>query len=241
MQPMSSSLYYLSRHCFVCEAQGYWIILNARRDKYYCVTESDLRSIGHRLYGWPADPQSASIPQPENDDALIGSLISNGIITCQLDEGKAFAACGLVLCERVADKSSDFESSKITPLSTLRFLLACAKVDWQLRAKPLDCTLSRIERRQQLSTSLNRTKNSTRATDLVNVFNRLRPFYPRPYLCLFDSLALQEFLAKYRAFPRIVFGVTADPFLAHCWVQEGVTLLNDELERVTKFKPILSV
>jgi hypothetical protein len=57
---------------------------------------------------------------------------------------------------------------------------------------------------------------------------------------LFESLALLEFLARYNFFPQVVFGVVADPFQAHCWLQEGSTILNDDLERVGRYRPILS-
>jgi hypothetical protein len=50
-----------------------------------------------------------------------------------------------------------------------------------------------------------------------------------------------EFLASYRFLPQVVFGVIADPFQAHCWLQEGNVVLNDDLERVGKYKPILSM
>jgi hypothetical protein len=58
---------------------------------------------------------------------------------------------------------------------------------------------------------------------------------------LFDSLALLEFLAVYRFFPRIVFGVVADPFQAHCWLQDDAVVLNDDLERLGKYQPILNM
>jgi hypothetical protein len=76
---------------------------------------------------------------------------------------------------------------------------------------------------------------------VIAAFKNLRPLYPRPYLCLFDSLALLEFLASYGSFPRVVFGVVADPFQAHCWLQEGNVVLDDDLERVGRYKPILSM
>jgi Transglutaminase-like superfamily len=38
-----------------------------------------------------------------------------------------------------------------------------------------------------------------------------------------------------------VFGVNADPFEAHCWVQAGSVVLNDTLGRVSSFTPIMSV
>jgi hypothetical protein len=73
------------------------------------------------------------------------------------------------------------------------------------------------------------------------VFDSLRLFYPRPYLCLFDSLALIHFLARFGLYPDWVFGVQADPFEAHCWVQAGSVVLNDTVERVSAFTPIMYV
>jgi len=80
-----------------------------------------------------------------------------------------------------------------------------------------------------------------RARSLVRVFARLRWYYPRPYLCLFDSLALLHFLARFDLFPDWVFGVSADPFEAHCSVQLGDVVLNDTVERVSALIPIMSV
>jgi hypothetical protein len=77
--------------------------------------------------------------------------------------------------------------------------------------------------------------------DLLHTFEVVRPFYPRPYLCLFDSLALIGYLAKQGQFPWLVFGVIAEPFQAHCWVQDGDMVINDTLDRVFPYTPILAV
>lgn len=79
------------------------------------------------------------------------------------------------------------------------------------------------------------------AATLVRQFNTLRPWFPRNYLCLFDSLALLELLARYHLFPSWVFGVHAEPFEAHCWVQQHDVVLNDTLARVERFAPIMAV
>lgn len=73
------------------------------------------------------------------------------------------------------------------------------------------------------------------------IYRKLRPWYPRRYLCLYDSLALVEFLARRRLFPAWVFGVQAQPFGAHCWVQQGDVLLNESTEYASQFTPIMSV
>jgi hypothetical protein len=80
-----------------------------------------------------------------------------------------------------------------------------------------------------------------RATQLVSVFNCLRLFYPRPYLCLFDSLALLEFLAHHGLSPKWIFGVRGEPFEAHCWLQTRETVLNDTVERASSYYTIMTI
>jgi hypothetical protein len=76
---------------------------------------------------------------------------------------------------------------------------------------------------------------------LLSVFKRWRAYYSRPYVCLFDSVCLLRFLNFYNLFPTLVFGVVAEPFHAHCWLQDGGTVLNDTVERVSAYSPIMSV
>lgn len=73
------------------------------------------------------------------------------------------------------------------------------------------------------------------------VFRRLRPWYPASYLCIFDALALIEFLALKKIYPTWVFGVQAQPFGAHCWVQQADQLLNESTEYVGQFTPIMAI
>ena len=39
----------------------------------------------------------------------------------------------------------------------------------------------------------------------------------------------------------LVIGVTASPFGAHAWVQIGDVVLNDSVDRVRRFVPILTI
>jgi hypothetical protein len=235
-------MYFLSKDCFVRNTQDYWIILNARRDKYLCVTHGKLASIGHRLHGWQ-DPSAAEHPSQFSSEAdtLIDSLKSKGVITANSSDGKPFVESECAVCERGVENVEPDAPTKRPLFYVTRFFLACAKIDWHLRKKDLFRILARIERRRPQAPSSDAMSNVTHASTLIAAFKELRPLYPRPYLCLFDSLALLEFLARYRVFPRVVFGVIADPFQAHCWLQEGNVVLNDDLERVGKYKPILSV
>jgi hypothetical protein len=56
--------------------------------------------------------------------------------------------------------------------------------------------------------------------------------------CLERSLALVSVLRGANERAELVLGVTARPFSAHCWVQQGPLLLGDRIERVSNFTPI---
>lgn len=234
-------MYFLSKVCFVCRAQGYWIILDAKRDKYLCVTHADLTLLGPELHGWPAQGNDAehSPNRKAQREAVAESLSSNGVITEDPSKGKRFVDSECLIAGKALESSPSGVPGKPSLPCIARFVWACAKIDWELRAKKFAHTLARIERRRQRAVG-DAMRNFDYASELIATFKALRPIYPRPYLCLFDSLALLEFLACYGVLPRVVFGVVADPFQAHCWLQEGATVLNDNIERVGKFKPILS-
>jgi hypothetical protein len=240
---MSVATYFLSKDCFVCHAQDYWIILNTKRDRYLCVTHADLMSIGSCLHGWEGHTTGidSSVQPFGSSDGLVESLISNGIITVDRNEGKPFAESGFPIRESAIQIPRHLGTAGIPFPCVARFFLACARVDWRLRRQELSCTLAGIECRRRRTGPSGAYHDVACNSMLIAIFKELRPFYPRAYLCLFDSLALIEFLASYSFFPKIIFGVISDPFQAHCWVQDGSVVLNDNLERVEKYQPILSV
>lgn len=57
--------------------------------------------------------------------------------------------------------------------------------------------------------------------------------------CLPRSLALTYALRKAGSNADLVLGVSLNPFAAHAWVQEGDVVLNDALDHVLLFTPIL--
>jgi hypothetical protein len=78
-----------------------------------------------------------------------------------------------------------------------------------------------------------------RARAEAALFASWRPLWPHPFICLNDTLALAWFLSARRAACDIVFGVQARPFAAHCWVETGGEVLNDEAEYCASFDVIL--
>lgn len=69
-------------------------------------------------------------------------------------------------------------------------------------------------------------------------FARARRYVPIEPICLLDSLSLLRFLSRRGLSANIVFGVTPDPFAAHCWVQAGDMVLNETLFDTHAYTPI---
>lgn len=68
-----------------------------------------------------------------------------------------------------------------------------------------------------------------RVLQAASIFQSARIFAPITTRCLLDSISLVRFLARRRLHSSIVFGVTYDPFSAHCWVQTGDIALNENV------------
>jgi hypothetical protein len=119
------------------------------------------------------------------------------------------------------------------------FFISSTKAARQLRDQPFPSIVELVRARKRRNADPARPFDFERAHSLSAVFASLRLFFPRPYQCLFDSLALINLLARFRLYPDWVFGVIAEPFEAHCWVQAGGVVLNDTIKRVSAFTPIM--
>lgn len=76
---------------------------------------------------------------------------------------------------------------------------------------------------------------------VASAFRATRNVRPRASHCLTSSLAFYGLAIKRRLQVRLVFGVQATPFLAHSWVEMDGVVLNDDLEFISCFTPILAL
>lgn len=72
-------------------------------------------------------------------------------------------------------------------------------------------------------------------------YHRWAPFAPAPGKCLLRSFLLLRLLRRRGHDARWVFGVRTWPFRAHCWLQRGTVVLDDDLETLVPLTPILVV
>jgi len=77
--------------------------------------------------------------------------------------------------------------------------------------------------------------------DQVMAFRQILPWAPFQGVCLYRSFFLLAFLRRRGFDATWVFGVQTWPFEAHCWLQVGDIVLDDSLDHVRPFTPILAI
>ena len=75
--------------------------------------------------------------------------------------------------------------------------------------------------------------------DVLDRFQGWIPYAPVSGKCLLRSFLLLRLLRRQGHDAMWVFGVTTWPFAAHCWLQVEDLVLDDELDRVAAYTPIM--
>jgi hypothetical protein len=176
----------------------------------------------------------------ESETRVLQALVEGGLFVLDETSGKKAVlvnteppSTGITICDHAGPAAVKFQHVR-------NFFSAALLASMRLRWSSIECTVRRVERRK-CAAKRSVVDRCPLVAEHTAVFHALRRYYPREYLCLFDSLALVEFLARYGVFPQWVFGVKLEPFGAHCWVQDGSTILNDTVEYVRKFTPIMVI
>ncbi|HEY3784280.1 MAG TPA: lasso peptide biosynthesis B2 protein [Steroidobacteraceae bacterium] len=234
--------YYLSDRAFTCRAGRSWYVLDLTHDSYLRLDRSAFEAMLPLIHGGEALRNiCAEVSADESVAALelALQLQSRGILTntavnvhTPRQAATALPARSIVTC------ASRGLAGRLTAIP--RFLRACRRASRALAECTLLENFCRLRARKWAHTGLP-AFDLAKAQRLALRFIKLRPLYPRDYLCLFDSLALLEFLALHGLCPDFVFGVTDDPFQAHCWVQHADCALNESVEVTSLYTPIMVI
>jgi hypothetical protein len=173
---------------------------------------------------------------------LLQALVARGLLTTDYDRANHSA---IPQVTRASETLLSFRESTHGTWNCLThiesFLVASRRAHLALRECSLEETTRALRARRQERPFEQLSPESSKAKGLVRDFFSLRPLFPRNYLCLFDSLALLNFLLMHRISASWVFGVQAEPFAAHCWLQVGSTVLNDTVDNTSMYKPVMVV
>lgn len=233
---------YLSKHVHVAFSGVNCIFLDLRRDRYISASRIALASLDPAPAGMPeADGDSQTDGPKAPTSKLLTALKAAGLVTSEPQLGKPFLPTPAPSPAAELASPDTLRRSAEDRRHACMALLACVRATGSLRFHSIESTVNRVISRGTKGRAAANAFDYERASALVDKFQKFRPMYPRNYLCLFDSLALLDFLAFYRMYPRWLFGIRTQPFEAHCWVQEGHTVFNDTVEHTRQFTPILMI
>ena len=247
--------YALAEHVFVCVDDGQVVLLDVRQDRYWALEAARTAGLGTLVAGWPVARAQCDTgargdePNPCELGAVLELLCGRGLLTEPNASGKD--ATPVRAHTPVTDFGNQLWATKVVGSSRTvtgvagsgwTFLLAAVRARIALRLWPFERIIGRVRRRKLARAGRTQALDAELTRDLVAAFVRRRVFlFSSRNECLHDSLALLEFLARYGLYPDWVFGVQTRPFAAHCWVQQDGVVLNDSLEHVIGYTPIMVV
>lgn len=217
--PIYGTMLYAAPHFHHCLIDGRVVALDLRTARYFLVRGAS----GEALIQWE-DGMCSQLADDAFDD-----LIAQGYVSREPTGNRDLAAC------EALSPSSRFEiarsRAKRADLPFLAWLLGTT------RLRIATGSLARVLRPLQKRTGQMRVQNREELAKRIGRFVAARPAIPLSRSCLLDSVALYLFLRDPRV--ELVFGVSLEPFAAHCWLERDNCLLNDELDHVRHFTPTL--
>lgn len=244
------SQYLLAPHVYLCVTDDHAVLLDLKRDKYVGVGRAQMRALQQCVKGWPSSHEAtgSETREPCAQPESVHKMLASGMLTTDVARGKE--ACPIELPQpqsslEQVDLTARGDLFDLRPAVAVRdvlnFILACASARLSLRLRSIASVVSRAaSRKRRRAPSATFDMRSARAK--VAAYVHLRPLlFTAKDACLFDALALTNFLARYGIFATWVFGVQTGPFAAHCWVQHDEVVLNDTPENVRRYTPILAI
>jgi len=210
-----------------CRVDGHLIFLDIRNDRYFRLAECLESALVTYLEG--GDGPESSIRR------LIDRKI---LIDGSGDSDHASSSFPKAPTRSAMEEAVHVEQTSISVvLDTLG--IVCS-TQLQLKTRGLKKTLDGFLalRSQRASRPSGSRHGESLVLKAAAAFRCARLYVPIDTCCLLDSIAMVRFLARRELYADLVFGVTADPFSAHCWAQSGTTVLNDALGHALAHTPI---
>jgi Transglutaminase-like superfamily len=234
--------YALAEHVFLCLDGDHLVLLDLKADRYWALEASKTAGLASLVAGWPvtgAVSGAAEEAPSEEITAVIDLLRARRLLVDTSPPGKD--ATPVSATRPVAELLSETETAPGPPAgSWLTFVKASVIAKFVLRIRPFERVIRKVRRRKAELGS--QAPDLQHVRKLVEAFTRYRIFlFSSKDECLYDSLALIEYLARHGVYPDWVFGVQTRPFIAHCWVQYGGVVFNDTVEHVSGYTPIMVV
>jgi len=163
----------------------------------------------------------------------------------------ALGDAGLIMPERTGDPSAPrlmappakaAVSRRVAPLGSVSRALWRAHLDAALHYHGRSFAhLVAFAARRRRALPSPEARPSDRDLEIISAFDALWPWIPFQGRCLKRSFMLLSVLCHSRSDAAWVFGVRTYPFEAHCWLQIGETVLDDSLDHLAAYRPLITL
>ncbi|MES1973355.1 MAG: lasso peptide biosynthesis B2 protein [Pseudomonadota bacterium] len=204
-----------------CEVAGQLLFLDVRRDRYFCLSGTSEAAFRRVAQGAEVDAADA---------AALASMIGDGLLL----PGASPGPCPPVPCARVS-LVDQLEVSTDTA-ATLGAVASLARARAALRLLGLERTLARLPPIIGVPRNAEQDANARLVAAAYQQAGLLVTALDR---CLPRSIAVAHRCRRIGIPVDLILGVRLQPFAAHCWVQLVDAVVNDRLDKVRNFTPIL--
>ncbi|HYJ53198.1 MAG TPA: lasso peptide biosynthesis B2 protein [Allosphingosinicella sp.] len=210
----------LPGHVHYCEIDGERVFLDLERDLYFTLPPGAAAALDALAGASAASPSHAALE----------ALAETGILV-RAPLGRPVAPARHPKPDRsLVEQSRPRAGWSLLTLIQATFLIA--RMRRAVARKRLPALLGRLGAMRPASGRAARDALALR-------FLAARRLVPFPPNCLSDSLALCLFLRRRGMACDLVIGAKLHPFGAHCWLQDGTSILNDTLGAARDFHPVL--
>lgn len=210
-----------------CICAGRVVFLDVHTDRYFALSgNADLA-----FRAWVAGEVTV-----EGPDEYLNCLIRTGLLMPEAGETKVGRGPAL---ERAIE---EFQPQPVGRawLASVQALLLRYRTGRNIRCQSLEAMLWNVRERKEALTAL--TDHAVKEMSLAcKAFGSSRWAFRTRDQCLPDSIAFHRLCLDRGVPASLVIGVSVNPFAAHCWVQHGDVVINDRVEHIRQFTPILEI
>ncbi len=225
--PLSQAMSYSLRSGIsVCEVTRRLLFLDIDADRYFALAGAAERAVLSLVH---------NAPLSDDDRLHLARLAERGVLECA--NGPDHPVAATISPQRPEVSLLDH----IQPSGHLgESVVAAAAIAASI------VRVKRLPLRINLSSAVSR-RGPAGPPDLAQLgriagaFDRAGSLISAHDRCLPQSLAVMRTIAARGGWAQVVLGVTLGPFAAHCWVQHDRFIVNDRVDRVRCYTPILVV
>ena len=212
-----------------CTASGRTIVLDIEANRYLALPPGMDEAFRRAAGGEPCSLDEVRVLQP---------LLARGMLIEQAHASPTDWSSRIVPASRDVISSAGEHPG---PSMLAQVTFAQCVVAWRVRFRGLPAIIRDLESRKLAARARVAERHDREYAGINAAFEALGPVFRRSDRCLVRSLAFLWICLRRGLAPSLVFGVQASPFSAHCWVQQGEAVLNDTIENVRPFTPIMAV